>query len=87
MPGPAYGAAVSQGPGGLLVTGGLTGSVLTDRTQTYSGAGWTRGPDLPVKVYFHCQVNTGQEVIVLGGLCAVCAINQYLYYYYLQVVI
>jgi hypothetical protein len=64
-------AAVSQGPGGLLVTGGDTDSGRTDRTQTYSGAGWTRGPDLPVKVARHCQVNTGQEDIVLGGLCAV----------------
>lgn len=67
LPGPAFYAAVSQGPGGLLVTGGHTGSRGTYRTQTYSDAGWTHGPDLPVEVWGHCQVNTGQEVIVLGG--------------------
>ena len=72
LSGPAYYAAASQGPGGLLVTGGDT-----DRTQTYSGAGWTRGPDLPVKLGYHCQVYTGQEHIVLGGLCVVCPITQY----------
>ena len=78
MPGPASYAALSQGPGGLLVTGGLNGSGSTEHTQTYSSTGWTRGPDLPVKVMRHCQVNTGQADIVLGGLCAVCPITQYL---------
>jgi len=68
LPGPAQYAAVSQGPGGLLVTGGITGySGRTNRTQTYSGAGWTLGPALPVNVSGHCQVNTEEGVVVVGG--------------------
>ena len=64
------GAAISMTTEGLLVTGGQSdssyyGTTLAS-TEVFSSGQWVNSTDLPVPMARHCQVTTGQGVIVAG---------------------
>jgi len=61
---PRYTGQISQSPLGLLASGGQTDS---GTTQVYEGGQWTPGPPLPYTIWGHCQVFSGQEVLIAGG--------------------
>ena len=62
------GAGVSMTTEGMLVTGGKSNSGRLDSTEVFSSGQWMRSTDLPVPLARHCQVTTGQGVIVAGML-------------------
>merc|ERR1712183_884380 len=62
-----YTAAISLTTRGLLVSGGHTGSGLTNTTELFSSGSWVPGPSLPIALWAHCQVTSGEVTIVAGG--------------------
>ena len=59
-------AAASNSKDGLLVTGGAAdGKVLTS-TEIFHNGKWEWGPQLPMKLTRHCQVQYGDTVFIAG---------------------
>ena len=38
-----------------------------DTTERYQGGEWTRGPDLPYRLGYHCQAALAETVYITGG--------------------
>ena len=61
-------AAASGSPAGFMVTGGALGRGALSSSETFSGGVWSSGPQLPLQLRGHCQVQFGHTVIIIGRL-------------------
>ena len=70
---PRYGAESSTSPRGLFLTGGRIEKSLKNRTLPFLNTSeilvdgiWEPGPDLPSRLFEHCQVTVGQTIYIAG---------------------
>ena len=66
----AYTAAVALPSGGLILSGGYTGSNFLDSVEVFYTTGWEATfPSIPTTVYQHCMVSINDEtLLVIGGI-------------------
>ena len=65
----SFAAASVTESGKMIVTGGCNnenGCLLS--TEIFASGQWEDGPELPVKMYRHCQVTSNAGVIVAGEI-------------------